>query len=118
MTSNTFNQLFDAYQQKAVETSVASVSPMEEKPTWLLLLQRHVQEWKQHYGRESQAIEEVRDNYQRIRRQAGPLSPGQQLAIRTDEDRQSGEVTMSFQAKRDLIWARQQQELNSFRYSA
>ncbi len=120
MTSHTFNQLFDIYRQEAVATSVASVSLNESdsKPTWVQLLQRHVQEWKQHYSGERQALDEVKETYQRIRRQTGPLTPGQQKAIITDEDRKSAEIELSFQARRDLIWARQQQELSSLRFSA
>ena len=120
MTSQTFNQLFDVYRQEAVATSIESVSQSaaDGKPTWVQLLQRHVQEWKEHYSLECQALEEVKDAYQRIRRQTAPLSPSQQKAMFTDEGRKSVEVASSFQAKRDLIWARQQQELSNLRFSA
>lgn len=120
MTSHTFNQLFDVYRQEAVATSIASVglNEADSKPTWVQLLQRHVQEWKQHYNLERQALEEVKGTYQRIRHEAGPLSFSQHKAIFTDEDRDSVEVELSFQEKRDLIWARQQQELSTLRFSA
>ena len=120
MTSHTFNQLFDVYRQEAVATSIASVgqNATDGKPTWVQLLQRHVQEWKQHYNLECQALDEVKETYQHIRRQTGPLTPGQQKAIVTDEGRKSAEIELSFQAKRDLIWARQQQELSNLRFSA
>ncbi|MFD2936573.1 hypothetical protein [Spirosoma flavum] len=114
MTSDAFNQLFDAYRQQAIETNVAAITPSSvgDKPTWVQILQQHVQEWKQHYKLESQAIEQVRDTYQRIH-QAGPLSLTEQQAIQDDEERESTAVAMSFQVKRELIWARQQQELST-----
>jgi hypothetical protein len=120
MRSAEFNQLFNAYRQQAIETSAASISQhaSDSKPMWLQLLQRHVQEWKQHYGQESQALEQIKDNYQRIRQHTGSLSQVEQLAILANEDRELGEVTMAFQVKRDLVWARQQQELQTNRVLA
>ena len=120
MTSDTFNQLLNAYRQQTVEMNVSSITPgpVDETLTWVQLLQRHVQEWKQHYGLESQAVEQIRENYQHIRRQVGPLSPFEQTDILAAESEESKEVSMSFQAKRDLIWARHQQELNTSRFVA
>ncbi|WP_460940629.1 hypothetical protein [Spirosoma humi] len=118
MTSDTFNQLLDAYQQQTIEMNVSSITPasVDTAQTWVQLLQRHVQDWKQHYGLESQAVARVRENYQQIRRQVGPLSPSAQMAISEAESQESNEVSMYFQAKRDLIWARHQQELSTNRF--
>jgi hypothetical protein len=115
MTTDTFNQLLDAYRQQTIEKNVSSIvpGPANATLTWAQLLQRHVQEWKQHYTLESQAIERIRENYQHIRSQAGTLSHGEQMAILAAESRESQEVSMFFQKKRDLIWARHQQESNT-----
>ncbi len=119
MTSAKFSQLFDAYRQQAIETNVAllNVNPTDSTPTWLQLLQRHVREWKQHYGSENQAIEQIKQNYQRICQQADVLGVAKIKAIRVKEDRESQEVRLAFQEKRDLIWARQQQEIATGRIS-
>ncbi|WP_148562475.1 hypothetical protein [Spirosoma radiotolerans] len=118
MTSDAFNQLLGAYRQQTIEMNVSSITPGSEEATltWVQLLQRHVQEWKQHYRLESQAVEQVRENYRHIRRQVGSLSILDQSAILAAESQESKEVSMSFQAKRDLIWARHQQELNISRF--
>jgi uncharacterized protein YdaT len=120
MTSDKFNELFDIYRQKAIETSAASINEnaTDHKPIWVRLLQRHVQEWKQHYGQESQALEQIKDNYQHIRHQADPFSPIEQMAILADQERASEVVTRLFQVKRDMIWARQQQELETLKVLA
>ncbi len=119
MTSAKFNQLFDAYRQQTIETSVAllDADPNSNTQTWLQLLQRHVQEWKQHYGQENQAIERVKQNHQHIYHQANLLNSSEQKAGLI-EDRESQEIRASFQVKRDLIWARQQQELTTGKISA
>lgn len=118
MTSDTFNQLMDAYLQQTIEMNVSSIAPaaVDATQTWVQLLQRHVQEWKQHYGLESQAVERVRESYQHIRRQVGPLSLSAQMAMLEAESQESKEVSLYFQTKRDLIWARHQQELNTSRF--
>lgn len=120
MTSDAFSQLLDAYRQQTIEVNVSSITPSSSGATlsWVQLLQRHVQEWKQHYGLESQAIEQVRKNYQHIRRQVGPLNLTEESAILAAESQESKEVSISFQTKRDLIWARHQQELSISRFVA
>ncbi|RZA01841.1 MAG: DUF2252 domain-containing protein [Moraxellaceae bacterium] len=107
--------MLDAYRQQTIEKNVSSIvpGPANATLTWAQLLQRHVQEWKQHYTLESQAIERIRENYQHIRSQVGTLSHGEQMAILAAESRESQEVSMFFQKKRDLIWARHQQESNT-----
>ncbi|MFD2934271.1 hypothetical protein [Spirosoma flavum] len=106
MTSDSFNQLFDKYLQQVSETSTASVKPdpTGDKPTWLFLLQRHVQEWKQHYRLESQAIEQIKSKSQRFNSQVDRLSF-------LDQDQAIAEVTTFYDVKRELIRDRQQQEL-------
>lgn len=110
MTSDTFNQLFNEYRQQVVETSVAAVqaSSPDSTPSWLTILQRHVQEWKQHYSLESKAIQQVKGKYMR-RYLSGPSG---QTTLLANEDQEIMEVTKSFQAKRESIWIRQQQELS------
>lgn len=118
MNSDTFNQLLNAYLQQTIEMNVSSIKPgpADATLTWVQLLQRHVQEWKQHYKLESQAIERIQENYQRIRSQGGALSSTEQIAISAAELQESKEVSMCFQAKRDLIWSRHQQELGIGRF--
>ena len=120
MTSDTFNQLLNVYRQQTIEMNVSSIAsgPADATLTWVQLLQRHVQEWKQHYSLESQAIEQVRKNYRHIRRQVSSSSLMEQSAILAAELQEAKEVSMSFQTKRDLIWARHQQELNTSRFVA
>jgi len=120
MTNDTFSQLLDAYRQQTIEMNVSSITPGSSGATlsWVQLLQRHVQEWKQHYRLESQAVEQVRETYQHIRRQVDPSNIMEQSAIVAAESQEANEVSMFFQAKRDLIWARHQQELSRSRFVA
>ncbi|WP_461073807.1 hypothetical protein [Spirosoma horti] len=120
MNNDTFSQLLDAYRQQTIEMNVSSITPSSSGATlsWVQLLQRHVQEWKQHYRLESQAVEQVRETYQHIRRQVDPSNIMEQSAILAAESQESKEVSMVFQAKRDLIWARHQQELSTSRFVA
>ncbi|MCX6219127.1 hypothetical protein [Spirosoma sp.] len=107
MTSDRFNHLFNEYRQQVVDQSTAAVnaSSPDKAPTWLHVLQRHVQEWKQHYGSESQAIQEIRANHRH--------SQLNSQAKFTDVEQEILEVTKSFELKRETIWIRQQHELST-----
>ncbi len=109
MQKDTFNKLFDAYYQQAIETCVDSVSSdsIDDKPTWVQLLRRHVLEWKQHYRLQNQALEQIRNNCQN-----GSLADQNTILVNEEA------VTRLFEAKRELIWARQQQELNTGKFMA
>ncbi|SOD89919.1 hypothetical protein [Spirosoma fluviale] len=106
MTRESFNQLFNEYRQQVVEASTAAVqanSP-NKNPDWLTVLQRHVQEWKQHYGSESQAIQAIKTRHMYSQFVNSDKSIGVEQEI--------SEVTKLFQLKRETIWIRQQHELS------
>ncbi|GAB3027058.1 hypothetical protein [Spirosoma pulveris] len=106
MTRESFNQLFNEYRQQVVDSSTAAVqaSSPDNTPGWLVVLQRHVQEWKQHYGSESQAIQAVKARHMYSRFMNSDKS--------IDIEQEISEVTKSFQLKRETIWIRQQHELS------
>ena len=78
---------------------------------WLNLLQHHVQEWRQHYMLESQAVQELEEEHQLVLDRAEPLSQGQRAAIIAEQDQQVDKLMCVYQARRELIRARQQREL-------
>ena len=89
----------------------SSPSPIADDTVWLNLLQYHVQEWRQHYMLESQAVQELEEEHQLVSDQAGPLSRSQRVAMITEQDQQIDKLMCVYQARRDLIRARQQREL-------
>lgn len=109
MQSDTFNKLFEAYYQQAIETCVDSIpsGSVDSNPTWVQMLRHHVQEWKQHYKLQSQAIDQVKNN-----------CTHESLIDQRDFLVSEEAVIRLFEIKRDLIWTRQQQELTTGKFIA
>ncbi|MDB5241719.1 MAG: hypothetical protein JWP57_2344 [Spirosoma sp.] len=78
---------------------------------WVHLLRVHVQEWKNHYNQVNQAIQELEDEHEQIRAQAGPLSALELQQLIASQDEQIDELINYYQSKRESIRLRQQQEL-------
>lgn len=93
-------------------TAIYSSPPSTaDDSVWLNLLQHHVQEWRQHYTLESQAVQELEEEHQHVLDQAGPLSRSQRTTIIAEQDQQVDKLMCVYQARRELIRARQQREL-------
>lgn len=93
-------------------TAIYSGPPsIADESVWLNLLQHHVKEWRQHYMLESQAVQELEEEHQQILDQAGPMSRSQRAAMIAAQDQQVDKLICVYQARRELIRARQQREL-------
>lgn len=108
------------YQEALLATSMESTESIElvrvttssdEESDWLFLLRNHVQEWKQHYKLEREAIEQLEAVHQHTLAQMGPLSPDDEEAILTKQDQEIDDVIGLYQLRREFIRERQQREL-------
>jgi hypothetical protein len=88
----------------------APTSADEESP-WLYLLRVHVQEWKQHYKLEREAIERLEASHQRLLDQLGPLSDEAEELLLARQDQEIDEIIGLYQLRREFIRERQQREL-------
>ncbi|WP_080241290.1 hypothetical protein [Spirosoma rigui] len=86
-------------------------TPADDESPWLYLLRAHVQEWKQHYKLEREAIEKLEASHQRLLDQLGPLSDEAEEALLTRQDQEIDEIIGLYQLRREFIRERQQQEL-------
>ncbi|MBC3788796.1 hypothetical protein [Spirosoma utsteinense] len=86
-------------------------TPTEEESNWLYLLRSHVQEWKEHYKQESQAIEKLEVEHQTFLTQADHLTIAERMATLVSQEREIDEVINLYQLRREFIRERQQKEL-------
>lgn len=86
-------------------------SSTDEESNWLYLLRSHVQEWKEHYKLESQAIEKLEVEHQAFLAQADHLSIAERMATLVSQEREIDEVINLYQLRREFIRERQQKEL-------
>ena len=108
------------YQEALVATSMESTESIEfgsvnpstdEDSNWLYLLRNHVQEWKQHYRLEREAIEQLETSHQQLLDRLGPLNPDDEDIIFTRQDQEIEDVIGLYQIRREFIRERQQREL-------
>jgi trehalose/maltose hydrolase-like predicted phosphorylase len=92
-------------------TSLDPVDSVIDESKWMNLLRSHIQEWKQHYNQVNQAIQDQDDEHQRIRSEAHYLSDEEKLAVIASQDQEVDALIDYYQAQRELIRKRQQQEL-------
>lgn len=93
------------------ETSTAPMDSLADESKWMNLLRIHIQEWKQHYNRVNQAIQEQDDEHQRIRSESDHLTLAEQLVLVAQQDREVDALIDFYQEQRETIRKRQQQEL-------
>ncbi|MBC3785320.1 hypothetical protein [Spirosoma utsteinense] len=100
---------------KRIETVDVAVSTQETDPESkrLQLLQSHVQEWKTHYGLEKQAVEELEVDHQNLLVQLDRVWSMKKSALLFSKDQQVHTVLNKYRVRRELIWERQQAELEA-----
>jgi hypothetical protein len=90
---------------------LAGTASADEESNWLYLLRSHVQEWKEHYKLESQAIEKLEVEHQASLNQADHLNITERMATLVSQEREIEEVINLYQLRREFIRERQQKEL-------
>ncbi|GAB2555280.1 hypothetical protein [Spirosoma aerophilum] len=113
MTRDVFNKVFDTYRQRSIEALEESVGQQVSvsESTWFICLRGHIEEWKHHYGQQDQAIQQIRVKYQFLQQSLRELTETDQLALRTQEEKECQAMESSFGLRREMIFERHQQEL-------
>lgn len=98
---------------KRIETIdvVISTDTGNRESRWLHLLRSHIQEWKDHYSLEKQAVDELEAEHHHLLIQLDRLWSMKKAALMNSQEQEVDTVLSHYQVRRDLIRERQQAEL-------
>lgn len=98
---------------KRIETIdvVTKTDVSNHESRWLHLLRNHIQEWKDHYSLEKQAVDELEAEHQHLLVQLDRLWSMKKKAMMDSQEQEVDTVQNHYQVRRELIRERQQAEL-------